>query len=154
VRGFHFRLEPVLTLRRHKEDALQCQLAESQRDLKLEVTRREMQEEEKRSQTERLAGYQLPGALDMDRLCIETNYQTVLEHRIEEKESLIRHMGVRLEEHRQAVLAASRDRKILERLKETLMVSFAREQARKEQKVAEEVATTRHVFRQMVHGDA
>ncbi|HEX2924169.1 MAG TPA: flagellar export protein FliJ [Chloroflexota bacterium] len=153
MKGFRFRLEPVLTLRRHKEDALQCKLADSRRALDSEKVRRDLLECEKRSQLERLASYQAPGLLDLDRLCREVDYRTVLEQRIIEKEQAIDELGARVEEDRQAVLAAARDRKALEKLRETLMVSYAREQGRKEQKNAEEAATIRHVFRQMVYGD-
>lgn len=154
MKGFRFRLEPVLTLRRHKEDALQVKLAESRRALELEKARRELLEAERLSQLERLATYQAPGPLDLDRLCREVDYRTVIEHRIVEKDEVIEGLAVRVEEDRQAVLAASRDRKALEKLRETMMLSFARELARKEQKAAEEAATIRHVFRQMTQGDA
>lgn len=154
MKGFRFRLESVLTIRRHKEDALQCQLADSRRALELEKARRDLLEAERLSQVERLAGYQTPGSLDLDRLCREVDYQTVLEHRIVEKERLVEDLGVQVEADRQAVLAASRDRKALEKLRETLLLSFAREQSRKEQKASEEAATIRYVLDRFGYGGA
>ncbi len=148
MKGFQFRLEPVLNLRRHREETLQIQLAESQRTLDREIRRLRDLEAEMSDHTQRLARAQALGPLDIDRLQRESLYLALLERRLEEQRSTVEKQSRRVDEDREAVLQASRERKALEKLREALLLSFAREEARKEQKTAEDLATARHVRRQ------
>ncbi len=141
-------MEPLLALRRHREQTLQVQLAESQRALEEATDRVEAIQAEMSSQAERLAKYQGKGHLDMDRLNLESSYLAVLERKLDDEVALVDRLAQRTAEDREAVLHASREKKALERLRETLLLSFAKEEVRKELKDAEEVATTRHVRRQ------
>lgn len=148
MKGFRFRLDPVLTLRRHKEETLQVQLARSQRALEAEVGRLEALKWELKSQAERLASQQTRGPLDMDRLNRGSAYLADLASRIEGQAEAVERCRRVVEQDREAVLQASREKKAMEKLREALLIAFAREEARKEQKGAEEMATTRYVRRQ------
>ncbi len=148
MKGFRFRLEPVLTLRRHREETLQVQLAESQRAMDAEVARREAIKFELGRHVERMARQQARGPLDVDGLNRDSAYQVALEQRLARQAEVIARLARQVAEDREAVLKASRDKKAMEKLREALLVAFAREEARKEQKAAEETATSRHVRRQ------
>ncbi|MHB0870616.1 MAG: flagellar export protein FliJ [Chloroflexota bacterium] len=148
MKGFHFRLDPVLTLRRHKEESLQVQLARSQRALEAEVGRLEALRWELKSQAVRLASQQTRGPLDMDQLNRGSAYLAGLESRIEGQSEAVESHRRQVEQDREAVLQASREKKAMEKLREALLIAFAREEVRKEQKGAEEMATTRYVRRQ------
>lgn len=147
MRGFHFRLEPLLSLRRHREQTLQVQLAETQRLLEGELERRDAIRGEIVEETGRLAGYHEKGPLDMEKLNLECSYLAVLERQLENQEAVVDKLTRRVTEERAAVLQASREKKVLEKLRESLLLAFAREEARKEMKGAEEAATTQHVRR-------
>lgn len=144
MKGFRFRLEPVLTLRRHKEESLQVKLAESRRALETEAACLEALQGEMSLQKDRLASDLARGPLDTDRLHRESVYLGLLERRIQDQAGRVKKLADQVAEDREAVLQASREKKALQRLRETMLLSFAREEARKEQKVAEEMATTRH----------
>ncbi len=148
MRGFAFRLEPLLSLRRHREQMLQVQLAESQRVMEAETVRLEAIRREIEDQARQSTRHHEKGPLDMEKLNLESSYLAVLERRLESQEALVDKLSRRVAEEREAVLQASREKKALERLRETLLLAFAREEARKELKDAEEVATTQHVRRQ------
>jgi len=147
MRGFAFRLEPLLSLRRHREQTLQLQLAQSQRMLEEQNGRLEAIRAEMRNRAGHLAKHHEKGPLDMERLNLEWSYLAVLERRLEEQVVVVDQLARRVAEEREAVLEASKEKKALEKLREALLVAFAREEARREMKDAEEVATTRHVRR-------
>lgn len=148
MKGFHFRLEPVLTLRRHKLESLQVRLAESQRALDDAVARLEALRQELRMQTERLSRQQGRGPLDVAQLDRDSAYLSGLERRIRSQTQVVEERRRRVEEDMEAVLQASREKKAMEKLREALLMAYAREESRKELKTAEEVATVRHVRRQ------
>ncbi len=152
MRGFHFRLDPLLALRRHKEQTFQLQLAESQRALEEAADRAVALESEIKELSARLAEFQGKGTLDLDRLDLESSYLAILERRLEEQLSLADQLTQRVAQDRESVLQASREKKSLEKLRESLMLAFAREESQKELKGAEEIATSRYVRRHRDQG--
>jgi len=147
MRGFTFRLEPLLSLRRHREQTLQLKLAESQRALERERSELQRLREEIRARSASLHQQQGRGPLDMGRVSMESAYLILLEGRVAEQEVLVEKLARQVDGDREAVLEAAKEKKALERLREVQLVAFARAEARKEMKAAEEVATTRHVRR-------
>ena len=149
MRGFRFRMETILALRKQREELLQRQLADSQRALAAEEQRLQLIDEALKSQTKSFAELQMPGPLDMGRIRLESVRLAALESELSAQAGRVEREQKRVAEDREALLQASREKKALEKLRETLMLSFLHETARKEQKSLEEAATVRHVLRQM-----
>lgn len=147
MRGFTFRLEPLLSLRRHREQTLQVKLAESQMALDRERSRLQRLREEIRARSASLSRQQGKGSLDMVRVSMESEYLVFLEGLVAQQATLVERLARQVDADREAVLEAAKEKKALERLREVQLVAFARAEARKEMKAAEEVATTRHVRR-------
>ncbi len=154
MKGFHFRLDPILTLRRHREETLQIKLAESQRALEHEMSVLQSIRDEIDRQIERSARRQTRGPLDLGMLQQESAYQVALERRQEEHLLRVEECRAKVAEDRTAVLVASREKKALETLRGARLLSFVREEAHKEQKGTEDVATTRYVRQQRVTAEA
>lgn len=127
---------------------LQRQLAESQRLLAAERIRYESIENFLRIGIERFGGTVKPGKLDMGTISLESHYIERMEAELEAQEQRVEDQERRVAEDLEALLQASRDRKILEKLKENMESAFHRELANKDQKRAEELALSRHLLRQ------
>ncbi|MGI5836051.1 MAG: flagellar export protein FliJ [Chloroflexota bacterium] len=153
MKGFRFRLEPVLSVRHHREEMLQRKLAESQRLLDAE---RSKYESIKRSIQEGVARYcsgVQPGKLNIGEICLESEYLRYLERELIAQQQQVEIQERRVAKDLNALLQASRDRKALERLKENQQLAYYRELTHKEQNRAEEAAITRHLLRQMGYED-
>ncbi len=147
MRGFNFRLDSVLKLRRHREESLQRRLADLQRTLDQETARLKSIEDERRIQVERLATQQETGPLDVHSLWLSSSYLMELELRLQHQARLVDALNKDVADAREAVIRASQDKKALETMREGLLQTYEKEATRKEQKVADEVATTRHLLR-------
>ncbi len=148
MKGFRFRLESVLTLRRHVEESLQRSLADSQRVLEIEAAHLDEIERKFRNQIERLSRQDPRGVLDVNWSWLESVYRAALEAQLAEQSDVVGRLAQRVAEEREAVVRASRDKKALERTRQNLLLSFEREIAQKEQKVADEMASNRHTMKQ------
>lgn len=148
MKGFRFRLQPVLALRRHKEETLRCKLADSERVLGAEIESLRRIDLEIKAQLDSLAERRGPGPLDLDSLSLGSEYLTALERRLDDQAERVGQLSKQVEDYRVAVLQASREKKSLEKLRRIRLEDFTRETNRSEQKVAEEMATTRHLLRQ------
>jgi len=148
MRGFTFSLESVLSLRRHREESLQWQLAETERALEAETARLRELDLEIRSYSRRIAGYQAMGPLDVNGLLLESGYLSELERQRAEQARVVERLAQRVAEAREALVRAARDKRAIETVREVLLLAFMRETARAEQKSADEMATVRHVWRQ------
>ena len=149
MKGFHFRLEAVLAVRKHREEALQCELAEAQRVLDAEIVElgsiaAEIRERARTS----IRGRQL-GPVDVSVLAVEDSYQDLLRRRLVGQTARVEQQKQRVSEARDMLLQASRDKKALETYRENALVSFAKEMSRKEQRGAEETAGVLHLLRQV-----
>lgn len=137
---FRFRLATLLRVRETARDECRVSLADAQRA-----------DEELRDQLARLGEIRLglqeecrkaaePGSLDVERLAESHRYDAAL--RVEEDGLRRRRetLAAEIEQRRQAVLAADRDVRVLEKLRERRLQRHRIEEGRQESKLLDEAA--------------
>ncbi len=151
---FQFKLEALLTHRRHIEKEKQRRLAQIQQEIQAVQRRiretRELVESENRT----LGARELTGRLDMQYIAHEKRFVGALAVRIalamQKLAVLERTMAVA----RTELLAAARARKVIEKLREKQFARWRLEQDRKEAAVIDEIGTQLAVRRGSVPEDA
>ncbi len=137
---FHFQLATLLRVRETARDECRVSLAEAQRadeELQEQLTRlgeiRLGLQEECRKVAE-------PGSLDVERLAEAHRYVASL--RLDEENLRRRRetLAVEIERRRQAVLAADRDVRVLDKLRERRLQRHRIEEGRRESKLLDEAA--------------
>ena len=138
---FKFRLATLLRLRETTRDERRAELAAAYRtdqNLQQQLARLAVELEELKTVSRRAAG---PGKVDVDQLVEAQRYQRTLESRqrqiIEERTSL----AVEIERHRQTLLAADREVRTLEKLREMRHAHHLHDENRREIKQLDEVAS-------------
>ncbi|MCS6948885.1 MAG: flagellar export protein FliJ [Armatimonadota bacterium] len=140
MRRFEFSLQQVLEYRQRREEQMLRAFAEAQAQLAHERSVLD------RLLTEReacLYRSQRQNRLTIEILTVEQNYLSALEERIEVQRERVAQAERTLEERRQALIEAQRERKALERLREKQYEQWRQEMLRAEQKALDELATTR-----------
>jgi flagellar FliJ protein len=143
MKRYNFRLERILELRRHKERMWEMKLAEiSGRCVRLENHIRDL-----RNEKDSYAGFQAEGILySVDEILIREAFRSRLEREIEETGGLLEDAMRKREEVNRDYLAAMRDRKVLDKIKERRSEEYYEDQRRKEGKAMDETATVRAVL--------
>jgi len=137
ARPFQFRLQKVLDYRVHIEDKLKAELAELKAIRDFLLAEREEAREKQSAMLTRMAESEFDvTALQLMRLYIER-----LDREIARKHREIAETEKRIELKRPEVVEARRDRKVMERLRESQERSYRREQLRVEQKMLDELGT-------------
>ena len=139
ARRFRFNLQPVLRYREIIEDQRKREFAEMTRRINEERLRREeMQRERTAMQEEIVRGFENREPFQS----VVANYNTVgrLENAVAESLRLEQQMKAELEKRRQAMVAASMDKKIMESLKERRQEEFVREEDRLEQNILDDLS--------------
>ncbi len=135
---FKFRLEPVLRVRRIREDQRKKEFGE--------VLSR-FWEESKRLEELRRKRVEYLGALgrvgDPFRLKLAVEYARYLEGEIKKSEERLEKLRREVEAKRRALVEAMKERKILERLREKKLEEYRREELLKEIKSFDEIASIR-----------
>ena len=142
MRRFEFSLQKVLDYRQRREEQAISAFAEAQAKLmheqavlrKLLIDREECLRRSPRHQH-----------LEVEMLDVEQTYLSALEGRIEAQRERVAEAEKVLEEKRQALMQAQRERKALERLREKHHEQWRQEMLRIEQKALDELATARSV---------
>jgi flagellar export protein FliJ len=147
MKGFKFRLQPVLAIRGNRLESLQRQLATSTRSLEAEKSVVQQLENEKDSQHRGFGRIGAPGPLDLGVLEVADSYLVSLDRQIVARSKVVEEKSLVVEEEREAVLGASRDKKAMEKLRADALVAFVQEIGRKEQSSAEELASARYLLR-------
>jgi flagellar FliJ protein len=136
---FTFKLERILDLRTQLEDQARMMLARAQaahdEQEKSLVRLREAlrQHMEKQQEARRSSG----------ELWLWENYRKALENDVAEAQVTLRGLALKLQKARKEALDRSRDRKLLEKLKETQARKHDEEESMREQKENDEMATLR-----------
>jgi flagellar FliJ protein len=143
--SFHFRLAPLLRLRESVRDERRTALAEAYQALDILSERQTAVEREIESLTGDYRRSSAPGALDVDRLIRRHRHELLL--RTNQKELARQHsiLQQEIERRRDALVAADRDVRVLEKLRERQADRHAEIEAQREQKQLDEVATRRFV---------
>jgi len=142
MRRFVFSLQKVLEYRQRLEEQAIRAFAEAQAQLmheqavlhKLLIEREECLRRSHRRQH-----------LSVELLAVEQTYLSALEDRIEQQRQRVAEAEKVLEEKRQALIEAQRERKTLERLREKQYEEWRQEWLRTEQKALDELANVRAV---------
>jgi len=142
MRRFVFSLQKVLEYRQRLEEQAIRAFAEAQAQLmheqavlhKLLIEREECLRRSNRRQH-----------LSVELLAVEQTYLSALEERIEQQRQRVAEAEKVLEEKRQALIEAQRERKTLERLREKQYEEWRQEWLRTEQKALDELANVRAV---------
>jgi flagellar FliJ protein len=155
MRRFRFRFQRILEVKERIEEARRISLGEAIAVLNRERDRlEELQEVQRRY---RRASMVLPATvLDPGLLTLSVGYLQRLEREIGEQEDRIRKVETVVEERRQRLLAASRDRRTYEILKEKALEVHREEQLRRERMHLDEVGEQLHLRQQAeltLHGE-
>ena len=142
---FKFHLEAVLDYRRLKEEDLKKKMGElnqllnKERQTHFSYLRMEenYREEFSQRQIRGIAAFAAKWYF---------SYLDMLVTRIEVQESVLKSIEERIEEKRRELVKASKEKKILEKLKERQFMRFNQELNKKEQMHFDESATYRHYF--------
>jgi len=138
---FKFRLATLLRLRETTRDERRAELAAAYRtdqNLQQQLARLAVELEELKVVSRRAAG---PGKLDVDQLVEAQRYQRTLELRQRQINEERTSLAVEIERHRQTLLAADREVRTLEKLRETRHARHRQDENRLEIKQLDEVAS-------------
>jgi len=142
MRKYRFHLQKVLDYRQSVEDALAAELAaiaaDHQRALARLADIGRSREEFRRRMRQRLA------AGDPDEIREAHEYLQQLDRQVIAQQKAVRRLALEQEEKIEQVIAASKDRKVLERLRDYKQSEHRREALRSEQKSLDEMTSLRH----------
>lgn len=143
MKRYSFRLERLLQLRRYKERQWEMKLAEiTGTCVRLENHIRHLQREK-----DQYAGFSENGVLyPVNEILVRENFRRRLDFELEETGKELELARRKREEVNIAYLAASRDRKVLDKLKERKAEEYYEEQRRQERKIMDETAMFRTLF--------
>lgn len=137
---FQFRLKTLYAIREAARDERRAQLAEAYAaDRKLKDRRAALEQELKEQKQWFRAGI-APGRVDVDRLLTVNRYELVVRAEIGVVTQHEETLAVEIERRRQNLLAADREVRVLEKLRERQLEQFRQQQAAAEMKEIDEVA--------------
>ncbi|MEW6227797.1 MAG: flagellar export protein FliJ [Bacillota bacterium] len=143
MRKFKFRLQKLLEVRRLGENLRRQELAKARQALDREKsTLARLEEACAEVMQELRAGSE--GALDVDRIAICHRYLGLLTRHIEDQRAAVDRLAREEAAKRAAVIAARRERMMIEKLKERAYARYREEVARVEQAFLDEVGTIRY----------
>jgi flagellar FliJ protein len=139
ARRFRFNLQSVLRFREITEDRKKREYMEANREITEErLKREEMQRERTAMQEEIVRGFEKQEPFQS----VVANYNTIgrIENAVSESHERERKMQVELEKKRLAMVAASKDKRIMENLRDRRKEEFIREEDRIEQTILDELS--------------
>lgn len=139
AKKFSFRLDRVLDLRAQLEDQARMMLARAQ----AEHDEQEARVEDLRNRLAEHMGKQAEARKSSGDLWLWDNYKRALENDVAEAQVRLRELALKLQKARKEAVDRSRDRKLLEKLKETQARKHDEEEHLREQKENDEMATLR-----------
>ena len=143
---FVFRLESVMNCRKAAEDKALTDFSDEKRDLEKERQQLDRIQEHKVSLIEQLRDMQKDG-LKADEIALFMDYIRQVQARLADQENVVRQAVERVSLKREALLAAVKDRKVMETLKARKLQEYIAESNKAEQKQMDETAIFRYVRR-------
>jgi flagellar FliJ protein len=137
---FQFRLKALLAVREATRDERRVELAEAQAESSELNERRAGVERELAKQQELFRSGTSPGRLDVDRLKTAHGYDLVLRQELRVLTEHEQTLTAEIERRREALVAADREVRILEKLRERQHEQFRQQQMVRETKHLDEVA--------------
>jgi len=138
---FKFRLATLLRLRETTRDERRAELATAYRAdqvLQRQLARLNAELDELKAAARRAAG---PGKVNVEQLVEAQRYQRTIESRQGQVNEELAALAAEIERRRQALLAAEREVRTLEKLRETRHARHRQDENRREIKQLDEVAT-------------
>ena len=139
MKRFVYRLDRLLSLRRHKEEEWERNLAVATG--KVVGTQREIEERVKQKAGALVGQYR--GGAEVLHLLATNAYMRRLDQEIEHRQHLLVQYQLEREKVTERYLLASRDRKILDRLKEKRAAEYRKEQRIEEVKELDDITSGR-----------
>lgn len=140
---FHFRLATLLRLRELAREERRTQLAEVLRLLD-QMRERQTAIGSLLEEAQKLQAAP-PGMVDVDRLLNATRYELVLRSELRQLELQETTLAAEIDKRRQALIAAERELRTLELLRDTQQQRHQAEEESRLQKELDEIAVLRHV---------
>ena len=147
MRRMQFRFQRILELKERVEETRKAALGEAV--AAMETEKRQLATLQSALDAHRL-GTQIPPdtAVDAGLMSLNTEYGRRLEREIGEQFERVRQTDVIVEERRQLLLEAARERQVFEILKERMAAQYRRERRRQEQFELDEVGAQVHERRE------
>ncbi len=143
---FRFRLEPILKLRKHREDACKRIVAATLREIAKLRRERAKTDRQIDEQIDRMRDGSLVGKLDLGDVSRHRYWLTHLQRRGLEIDGRVRTLEARLAQERADLAESSRHKKVLTTLSDRQRQRFDRAVVRAERKEADEIATGVYLF--------
>lgn len=137
-----FRLQPVLSHKERLEDICQTELAAIEIAHARERHVLELLNELERRGLEQLDSQHGVGRLDVDSIALYFYNLQTLQDRIEQQQIALERLAEKAEKKRAQLIEISKEKKSLEKLKEVHDKEVARAEAKAENKILEDIATT------------
>lgn len=147
MKAYKFRLEPVLGVRKKKEEAMQQELARAQSAyMEGQETAEGLSaaHSEICGQLRTIQDQDADMELDIMDAALYHSYLVRLAREIANQEELLEHLEVEVERAREGLIRARQGRRMIERLKEKQHARHVVESARAEQKAFDDIAQARH----------
>ena len=141
---YQFKLEALLTHRRHQEESCQKELAEVRRKLADEQDKLGRKRREKRENVQKLQQLQRESTAVSD-LILYVNYVQQLSKDIENQTRRVQEVTKKVNQKRNALVLVMQKRKILEKLKDKDRQAQQKKLMQGERKLMDEIASIRHV---------
>lgn len=138
---FIFSLEPLLDLRKQVEKEHQRKVAVIQQEINVLVSKIHETERSIKEQNHALSSQQLTGQLDLAYIANEKRYVGTLQMLIVQTLQKLAMVERQMAGAKAALLAAARDRKVIEKLRERHYQRWLEEQNRKEAAELDEIGT-------------
>jgi flagellar protein FliJ len=142
--SFRFRLATLLRLREAWRDERRAQLAEAQRAEELVLQRIAELSQELADLHRHCLDAARPGALDVDRLVDAARYEMILKVERQSADQQRQVVVAEVQKRRDGLMAADREVRVLEKLRQTQRERLREEDARRETKLLDELAVLRH----------
>ncbi|MCG3137972.1 MAG: hypothetical protein HJJLKODD_01828 [Phycisphaerae bacterium] len=140
AKRFRFRLEPVLRVRRMKEETQQRQLATQVRELVRRESRATLLQQQIVGEVEQFHGGTLVGVLDVQLIARRRYWINHLQRQLMDERHLIGQQQQVVERERQKLAEAAREVQVLEKLEEKARQRYQQQLDRAEQADADEMA--------------
>lgn len=147
---FQFRLATLLRLREATRDDRRAQLAEALYAEQLIVERIVALDAELADLKRQSLDAARPGRVNVDRLTDGTRYEMILKVERQTADQQRQAVADEVRKRREALVAADRDVKVFEKLRDTQAEQHRDEEARRESKRLDEIAVVRHATQEAV----
>lgn len=138
-----FKLEVVLNHRQHREEAARKRYADAVRRLRQQQDHLAAMHVTRQMYRQDLRRQQLSGEAAAE-ILLYMHYLTRLDTEIQAQEKVVQTYRREKEKQRQTLMAALKDRKVIEKLKEHHLSQLEAEERGREQKLLNDVAITRY----------